>query len=136
MFSLIKLGFSYIFGGKDKELKSISTVMSVAKGVGNFIDKQSFTAEEKSIANAKTLDTVLEAVKATQNENSVRSITRRVLAWAIMGSLLLAFWIAVFQKIFFNIPPTDILLIIEKFGLGNLALAVGSFYFMASLIRK
>ena len=102
MFGLIKTGLSYLFGGSSKESSGVSNAMEVAKGVGNFIDEQNFTEEERSIANAKSLDTVLEGVKLTRDENSVRSVTRRVLAWTIMGSYLFAFTVAWTGAYFFD----------------------------------
>jgi len=136
MFSLLKAGISLLFGGGNQETKGISKAMTVAKGIGGFIDEQNFTEQERVEANAKSLNLTLEAVKLTRDENSVRSVTRRILAWSIMGSLLLSFWIALIRYLIFETDPKDIIAIVEAFSLGNLALAVGSFYFMASLIRK
>ncbi len=136
MFGFVKAGLGYLFGGSSVENSGVSNAMTVAKDIGSFIDEQKFTDEEKSVANAKALDQVLEAVKLTRDENSTRSITRRVLAWMIMGSFILSFWIAIIQKILFDKSTKDVLQIVEAFGIGNLSLAVGSFYFMASLIRK
>lgn len=136
MFNLIKAGIGYLFGGSDRESQGVSNAMEVARGVGSFIDEQKFTEEERVEANARTLAMTLEAVKATRDENSTRSITRRYLAWSIMGSTLLAFWLGVIIKYVFNGDPKPLVELAGAFYLGELSLAVGSFYFMVSLVRS
>lgn len=135
MFTFLKTAGALLFGGSEAGSKSTSNIMKVAEGVGTWIDERDFTEEEKSKANAANLAVILEAVKLTQNENSVRSITRRVLAWAIMGTYLLSFWIAA-VSVYLEKDPSLLFQLLDKFMLPELALAVGSFYFMVSLIRS
>jgi hypothetical protein len=84
-----------------------------------------------------------ELVKSTMHENSIRSITRRILAWSIMGSFLV---LILLSAIVYAIPfPSDtesvqfgsdwaehILMVVEH--LANMALAVSIFYFGSALI--
>jgi Fe2+ transport system protein B len=128
---------SFLFGGESKQKSGTSNAMEAAKGVGNWIDEQQFTEEEKSAAHANNTKTLLAAIAHSQNENSTRSVTRRVLAWAIMGTFLLAFWICVFL-IFREMEEMadKIKDLMDEFMLPELALAVGSFYFMVSLVRS
>ena len=135
MFGLLKMGLGFLFGGSAKESEGVNNAMTVARGVGNFIDEQNYTEEEKVVANAENLKTTLEAVKATRDENSTRSITRRVLAWMIMGSLVLAFWIAVIIKYVFEGDPKPMINLVDAFMIAELSLAVGTFYFMVSMVR-
>ncbi len=100
MFKYLKIAASFLFGGSDSKDRNISKSMEVARGVGNWIDERDYTPEEKAKADADNLKTLLEGVKATQNESSVRSNTRRVLAWAIMGVFLLAFIVCFVIKLF------------------------------------
>lgn len=136
MFDLIRMGVGFLFGGSGKESEGVSNAMSVAKGVGNFIDEQQYTPEERAIANAKVMDNVLEAVKATRSENSTRSVTRRVLAWMIMGSLVLAFWLGVFIEYALKGDVKPLMNLVEAFMIGELATAVGAFYFMVAIFRS
>jgi len=66
--------------------------MDIAKeGATNLfagVDMVWFTPEEKSIAALKITESVIRMVEATKGESTVRSITRRVLAWMIMGTFL------------------------------------------------
>ena len=136
MIGLLKMFGSFLFGGQARESAGVSNAMEVARGVGTFIDEQDYTAEERAVAHAQNTLSIIKAVEATREENSTRSVTRRVLAWSIMGSYLLAFWIALIQSYAFSIPPTVIVNTMDKFMLPELALAVGSFYFMVSLVRS
>lgn len=135
MFSILKMAGSFLFGGSAKESAGVSNAMTVAKGIGNFIDEQNYTEEEKAVAHANNTAMIIKAVEATREENSTRSVTRRVMAWAIMGSFLMAFWLVVVLKLATKIDPEFIFETMDKFMLPELALAVGSFYFMASLVR-
>ncbi|MCK4795574.1 MAG: hypothetical protein KAV87_68220 [Desulfobacteraceae bacterium] len=136
MFDLIKMGVGFLFGGSAKESQGVSNAMEVARGVGNFIDEQQYTPEEKAVANAQVMTNVLEAVKATRSENSTRSVTRRVLAWMIMGSLVMAFWLGVFIRYVLKGDPQPLIDLVNAFMVGELAVAVGAFYFMVSIVRS
>jgi len=135
MFDLIKMGVGFLFGGSTKESQGVSNAMEVARGVGNFIDEQQYTPQEKAVANAQVMTNVLEAVKATRDENSTRSITRRVLAWMIMGSLVLAFWLGVFIQYVLKGDVQPLINLVEAFMIGELSVAVGAFYFMVAMFR-
>jgi len=136
MFGLLKAGIGFLFGGSDNESKGVDKVMGVAKGIGGFIDEQNFTEEERVRMQADHMQLVFKAVELTRDENSVRSVTRRVMAWAIMGTLLGSFWIALLEYLIFSTPADGIIKLVDQFMIGELSLAVGSFYFMASLVRS
>jgi len=127
---------SALFGGSETANKTIDAVTGAARGIGTWIDERNFTEEEKSKANQATLGMVLKAVELTRDENSTRSVTRRYLAWGIMGSYLLAFFGSITIGYWKPEYGTHILDAIEAFQLGHLALAVGSFYFIASITRS
>ena len=139
MLGLLKVvasGASFLFGGSAKESAGVTNAMSVARGIGSFIDEQDYTKEEKAVAHAQNTAAILKAVAATRDENSTRSVTRRVMAWAIMGIFLTTFVIALMRYLVLGLPAADIIKIVDQFMLGELALAVGSFYFMVSLVRS
>lgn len=77
-----------IFGAK----KATETVLDIANkttdGVIKGIDALFFTDEEKSQASQKAIETYIELNKTIASENTVRSITRRMLAVMTMGTFL------------------------------------------------
>lgn len=131
------------FGGSDAANKSVDLISSSVKGIGNFIDEQDFTEEEKTKANLELNRLNQDLVKSTMHENSVRSVTRRLLAWSIMGSFL---FLVIFSALIYGVPfPSDVEGI--SFGaqwanhvmevlseLSNMALAVSVFYFGSALL--
>jgi len=66
--------------------KSIDTIIG---GAVKGIDKLIFTNEEKAEFNKTMADQMLEYTKSTIGENSTRSFTRRIIAFAIMGTYIL-----------------------------------------------
>ena len=133
--SILSAVVGALFGGDKTTEKTVDFVADTAKGIGTWVDERNFTEEEASQANQKVLDTVLKAVELTRDENSARSITRRYLAWSIMGCYLLAFILSISIGYFYPTFGNHVLAAVEKFQIGHLALAVGSFYFLASIVR-
>ncbi len=70
-------------------------VMTVATGVGNWIDKQQFTDEEKSTAHMKALEHQLKWINATQGMN----LARRYLALMFCLTFLLSFVICLISAV-------------------------------------
>ena len=66
-----------------------NNVMTVAKGVGNFIDEQKFTTEEKAVYNGTMIAAMGTFIESTVGENTMRSQTRRDLALLIIRWALL-----------------------------------------------
>jgi hypothetical protein len=126
-----------IFGGADTAGKTMDLVSDSVRGIGNFIDEQKFTDEERSVALSKAVDSHLRLMEATTNENSKRSVTRRWLAWGISGFVLawasVAMMFAIFGK---DEVVTDIIDVSNAFYLGVTFLAVIGFYFGVQLLRK
>ena len=133
MFTFIKS----LFGGSDTASKTMDLVSDTVKGIGGFIDEQQFTPEERSKAAGKAVEAHLELVKATANENSTRSVTRRWLAWGITGFILA--WASV-GMVYAILGKTEVvasmLSIVESYSLGWTFLAVIGFYFGVQLLRK
>ncbi len=121
-----------IFGaGQDGQ----SNIMKAATGVGNWIDEQKFTDQEKAEYRAKMVVHYAEYMKSTVNENSERSRTRRDIAlWVIKTEvfLLLA------SVVLFKIDPElakYIYQVATDSPLGYLTLGVGAFFFGSHLVR-
>ncbi len=72
--------------------QQIDKAMDIAvKGTDGLIaglDMAWFTDEERAIAALEITQAAVQMVLATQGESTVRSITRRVLAWMIMTTFL------------------------------------------------
>ena len=75
--------------------KAVDTAADVVKNGMAAIDMVFYTDEEKVKDGHKIMDTWIEMVKATAQENSAKSITRRYLAVMIMGSFLLQAFTAI-----------------------------------------
>jgi len=132
MFSGIWSGIKAVLGvSSDGQ----SNVMKVASGIGNWIDKQQFTDQEKAQYNAQMVDQYAKFMESTVNESSERSITRRSIAiWIIRTEIaLLIASIVLYQ---FNQPLSEY---IYKVATTNpmeyLVLGVGAFFFGAHIIR-
>ena len=64
-------------------------VDKIVDGAVKGVDKLFFTNEEKAEFNKSMADAVVEYAQSTMGENTIRSITRRFVAFAIMGTYLL-----------------------------------------------
>lgn len=133
MFGFIKS----LFGGSDTAKKSLDIVDSAIKGVGNWIDEKDFTEEEKAKSLAAAVNAHLELVKAINNENSTRSVTRRWLAWGITGYVLLWGSIAmVFAIVGKNDIVNGMIDIVNSLNIGVAFTAVVGLYFGVQFLRK
>jgi len=86
------------------------------------------------------MNTWLTIQKATANENSIRSVTRRILAWFIMGTFILMVLSAcVIWKIDSAWAEYIKTMMVDS-QIGYLAMIVGFFYFgsygIGTLIKK
>ncbi len=128
---------SGLFGGKDTAGKAIDAATGILDGVGGWIDGQQFTEQEKSEHLGLAVKAHLELVRATNNENSVRSITRRVMAWGIVGFTL--FWasVAMLFVIFDHSDKAKAMIeVMGAFNLGIAFVAVIGLYFGVQFLRK
>lgn len=126
-----------LFGGNDKSGKVADFAMDSVKEIGNWIDEKDFTPEEKSKAYAESAKNYLEFIKLTVNENSLRSVTRRWLAWGIVGYIL--FWGSVMMVYAINDKDTVVdkmIRIVEALNLGWAFVAVCTLYFGVQFFRK
>lgn len=127
---------SWLLGGGNTVDKVVDGAGSALKGIGNWIDEKDFTPEEKSIALGKAVDQHLALVKVTNEENSVRSVTRRYLAWLICGVVM--FWASV-AMVFAILEKKEVVVrmveVSEAFYLGIAFVSVVAFYFGVQFIR-
>jgi len=129
--------FTSLFGGSDTAMKTLDIVDTSLKGIGSWIDEGDFTAEEKSKALAKSVEAHLSLMKATVNENSGRSVTRRWLAVGIVAWILLHTTVAMILAVTGFKSEADIIFTaIIATGGNMLLLAIVGFYFGVQFLRK
>lgn len=124
-----------LLGGADT---AEHTVKKVVDGVYNGVDKLFYTDEEKSDARQKAWDSVLSFITmAYADQNSTRSVTRRWLAWAIVGSILLSFFVSL-VLILLDKPEKAkaIIELANAYNLGEAFLGVIVFYFGVQFMRS
>lgn len=125
-------GVKAVFGASSD---GTSNVMKVASGVGNWIDEQKFTEEEKAKYNAEMITHYSEFMKSTVAENTQRSITRRSIAiWVIRSEIGFLASSAVLYKLDMELAEY-IYKIATDSPMGYLTLGVGAFFFGAHLVR-
>lgn len=87
--------FSFIKGLFGSSKNTDTVVETAAKGIYNGLDAMFFTEEEKAQYRQQQADAVLEFAKVAYDQNSIRSITRRWLAFMVVAPTMLAFVIGV-----------------------------------------
>lgn len=111
--------------------KVVDTVADTVKSGMGMLDNAFYTDQEKAVDAGKIMETWLKIQGATASENSIRSITRRILAWLIMGVFL---FLVVSACVIWRFSPEwamYIKSIIVDVQIGYLAMIVGFFYFGA-----
>ena len=129
-------GAKAVMGFSGGDTKGADNVMKVASGIGNFIDEQNFTPEERAVYNAEMVGHYGEFMKTTVAENTQRSITRREIAiWVIRLEaifLILYGTLASFELA----AATHWKYIAVDSPWGLLVLGVGAFFFGTHMIRS
>jgi len=120
--------------------KIVNTVADTVKSGMGMLDNAFYTEQEKAVEAGKVMQTWLAIQKATADENSVRSITRRILAWFVTGMFLLLILFACVVYRFDSNWAVFIMDMITKSQLMYLTMIVGFFYFgsygIGTLIKK
>ena len=127
------MGILDLFGGSKNAEKVVETA---ADGIYNGLDKMVYTDEEKADARKKGVDAFLEFVKLAYDGNSLRSVTRRWMAWSIVAlNELLAVIATVFAILGEDAIVQSIINVAVAFNLGWAFVAVIIFYFGVSFFR-
>ena len=107
-------------------------VFDAAAGVGNWIDEQQFTEQEKSQANFKALDYKLKWLNATQGMN----LARRYIAMMFCITFLLSFIVCLLSAVvgyWLNVNTTiminAVIELCEAFKIGWITVTIIVFYF-------
>ena len=94
-----------------------------------------YTAEEKEENAAKRRDLYFKFLELSRDENSIKSVTRRVLAFAVIGQWLLMLNVAMGLYLFgLTEQATFVFSMIQD--VFWFVFAVGSFYFGADIMRS
>lgn len=120
-------GIKAIFTGVKTADKAMDIATKGTDGIIAGIDKLFYTDEEKAEAGMKVTELAISMVKATHSESTIRSVTRRWLAWLVMGVFC---FLITLGALIWKIDEGWAIHILKCAGLlSNLALAVGIFYF-------
>lgn len=130
MFGFIK----NIFGGSEA---AEHVTKKAADGIYNGLDKLVYTDEERAEMSQKGAETYLKFMEMAYDENSVRSVTRRYLAWFIALNSFAAFWVAVGFAINNQDKMVEkIVSLAEAFKIGWAFTGVVVFYFGVQFMRN
>ena len=109
--------------------KAVDTGLDLIKKGASGIDMLFFTDEEKSLASAKIMEQVIAMNKATADENTVRSKTRRALAKVIIYNYMALINLSAVCKLSGDVENAKFLFDLANKALGSAVLAVVIFYF-------
>lgn len=125
----VLMGFSGASKGADN-------VMTIAKGVGSYIDEQNFTEQESHEFKLKIAGAYVNFMDSTKDENTQRSITRREVAiWVIRVELLCLMLYGILAS--FELKAATVWKEISfDSPLSILTLGVGAFFFGTHLLRS
>lgn len=116
------MSFFNFFGGSENAVKTVNTAVDA---IVNGVDKAILTKEE-----------VLDFVEKTFDENSIRNVTRRWLAWGIVGWILVNAQTAVIAALMGHDDAVEkIIGIASAFQLGWAFVGVIAAYFGVQWLR-
>ena len=127
--------FATLFGTAAGASTAVDLAADSVRGVGKWIDEQKFTEQEKAEQYLKAADMYIEMLKTVQAESGIRSVTRRIMAWAILCVFL---FLVLYGIAWYRFDPgyaEFILTVATESMLGELTLGVSVFYFGAHLLR-
>ena len=132
MFNII----TKLFGGTSTAKAATNLVADSIRGIGSFIDEQQFTPQEKAEFAREWNKHFLELNAQLTKENSVRSVTRRIMAWGIVGFTLLNAQIAVYFSIKGEKEVVNAMLsVVQSFNLDWAFVSVCVLYFGVQFFR-
>ncbi len=111
--------------------KVVDLVDDSVRGVGTWINDMNFTEQEQSKANQQLLSFRLNVLEKTADESTARSISRRILAWAVAGTFLTLILISAIGAILGMAWAQSVFLIAKS--IYSSFLAVMSFYFVGNI---
>ena len=110
-------------------------VEKITDAVINTGDALFYTDEEKSATAEKQRELYFKFLELARDENSIKSITRRILAFAVIGQWLLMLNVCVGLYLFGKIEAAGFVFDMIK-DIFWFVFAIGSFYFGAGVLNK
>ena len=110
-------------------------VEKITDAVINTGDALFYTDEEKSATAEKQRELYFKFLELARDENSIKSITRRILAFAVIGQWLLMLNVCVGLYLFGKIEAAGFVFDMIK-DIFWFVFAIGSFYFGAGILNK
>lgn len=134
--SALWTGAKMVMGLGSSSGKGVDNVMTVAKGVGNFIDEQQFTPEEKSKFNVSLIGHMDSFMANSVSENSERSKARREIALLVMRWALAMLTLSGALHLGGLTEQAKFIrdLVIDD-PIGYFVLGIGAFFFGAHIVR-
>jgi len=134
--------FNWLTGAKSVD-KTLDIIDKSSSSIASGLDKMFYTKEEKAEHLMKRLEiservskTHIDLMKATADENTTRSVTRRIIAVSIMAFTL---FLIVAVSVIYKIDPewaAFILKVTEYFQFGWAFIAVVVFFFGNHMITR
>ena len=109
---------------------AVSTIADTVKSGVGMLDNAFFTEQERSAMALESGKLWLEIQKTTASENSIRSITRRIIAVSIVGTYLLSFFAVIGLALYKQELADIVMKYVSQFELAYLTMGVCSFYFV------
>jgi len=141
LLSGISAGFKAVFGVGQK---GSDNVMTVAKGIGGYINDLSYTDAEKAEKHSTIIIPAFQAfMDSTVKENTERSRTRREIAIWVIRNWFIMLWVAILSYGFELVIGATrhefsafVLAIATLQVMVYLVLGVGAFFFGSHIIRQ
>jgi len=129
-------GAKMVLGLGSSTGKGVDNVMTVAKGVGNFIDEQKFTKQEQSEYNVKLIGHMDSFMANSVSENTERSKARREIALLVMRWALAMLTLSgVLHLCGWTEDAKFIRDLVIDDPIGYFVLGIGAFFFGAHIVR-
>lgn len=132
IFTGIINGAMALFSSKPE---GINNVMTVAKGVGGWIDEQQFTNEERAAYNAEMVKSFAGFMQSTVDESTKRSESRRAIAQLVIKAELLFLFLSGVLFPFFREWSAYWFKIATHEPMSYLVLGVAGFFFGVHILR-
>ena len=132
------MGFWAWFTGAQTADKALDVGNNLINKVAGGLDQLYFGDEEKAELGLEAMRLHFAFIKSTQEESSIRSVTRRIVAWGIMGTFLM---LILFCAGIWKFSPEWAKWVFELAKqMYELVLLVGFFYFgyfsVSSIVKK
>lgn len=119
-----------LFGGSSSSEKALEIADKSLSGIGGWINNMSYTEQEKAADIGKAVENHLALVSMINSENSIRSVTRRWIAFSICAFVLVWGFICMgLVMLGLNEKVRDLISVFEALNMGWAFITVIGLYF-------